>query len=73
MASVSTRLLLLGMMSLPAGCLSTPQTRIEGTEAAIVAQVCRAWVPITYSSKDTAATVLEVRAGNAARDAYCKG
>jgi hypothetical protein len=53
------------------GCLSTPKTRIGETEAAIVADVCRVWLPVTYSSRDTAETVLEARANNAARSAYC--
>jgi hypothetical protein len=63
--------LLLGMMCLPAGCQQTSTTRTDATEMAIAADVCRAWRPVTYSSLDSEQTVLEVRASNAARDAYC--
>lgn len=72
MRSASIGLWMLAMTSCLAGCQLIPPTRTAATETAIVSQVCRAWVPITYSSKDTAQTVLEVRANNAAREAYCK-
>jgi hypothetical protein len=64
-------LFVLAVMFWLAGCSSTLTTRTVETETAIVADVCRAWLPITYSSRDTDQTQLEVRAGNAAREAYC--
>jgi hypothetical protein len=63
--------LLLAMTFSLAGCLSTSTTRTDATEAAIVADVCRAWPVVTYSSRDTEQTQTEARANNAARDAYC--
>lgn len=66
-------LLLLGMTSCLGGCLSLNTTRTSAIEAdkAIAAQVCRVWLPTTYSSRDTEETRLGNRANNAARDAYC--
>lgn len=75
-----TLLLALAMTSCLAGCLSlqtTPTGEIEARAAAIAAdkaiaaKVCAEWVAVTYSSRDTEQTRLEVRANNAARDAYC--
>lgn len=69
-----------GLMLLPmlatacllAGCASSGTLTTE-IERRLVADTCqRAWRPISYSAKrDTPETVLEVRAGNAARAAYC--
>lgn len=57
-----------------AGCSQTSTTLIAGTEARIVSDTCRrAWRPISWSSRDTEQTQIEVRAGNAARKAYCRG
>ena len=72
-ASALRTLLLLGMTSCLAGCLSlqtTPTAAIDADKA-IAAEVCSVWVPVTYSSRDTEQTRLEARANNAARDAYC--
>jgi uncharacterized lipoprotein YajG len=68
-----TRLLPLVTTCLLAGCQLTSTTRTNAAEAAaaIAADVCRAWQPTTYSSRDTAETQLGNRANNAARDAYC--
>jgi hypothetical protein len=63
--------LLLGMMCLLAGCQSILPTNTAATERAVAANTCRAWKPISYSSRDTDQTRLEARANNAARDAYC--
>ena len=71
MANGLMRLLLLVSVTSLAGCLSMKPIAIEETEAAIVADVCRAWKPVTYSSRDTEQTQNEARANNAARDAYC--
>lgn len=66
-------LLVLGVTSFLGGCLSLNTTRTSAIEAdkAIAAEVCRVWVPVTYSSRDTEQTRLEARANNAARDEYC--
>lgn len=68
---VSTLLLMLGTASLLAACQSLQKTNTAATEAQIAADVCRAWRPVTYSSRDTEQTRTEARANNAARDAYC--
>lgn len=70
--SVWKKPLVLVMALLLAGCLPTTTTRIAATESKIVTGVCKVWVPVTYSSRDTLETQLEVRANNAARDTYCK-
>lgn len=64
---------LLAMTCLVAGCVPTLTTQTAAIEADRVtaAQVCKVWVPITYSSRDTEQTQTEVRANNAARKAYC--
>lgn len=76
----STLLLVLGMTSCLAACQTTlgsvltpTSAKAEKTVAAQADDLCtRAWKPITYSRKnDSAQTVLEIRANNAARDAYC--
>lgn len=70
--SVSKKLLPLVMTLFLAGCLQTTTTHIAATESKIVAGVCKVWVPVTYSSRDTLETQLKVRANDAARDTYCK-
>jgi hypothetical protein len=62
---------LLGMMCLLAGRQSILPTNTAATEKSIAADTCRAWRPVTYSSRDTEQTKLQARANNAARDAYC--
>lgn len=69
--SALTMPLLLVMMLFLAGCQQTLTTRTAETERAIAGDVCSVWVPRTYSSRDTEETQLEVRANNAARNAYC--
>ena len=66
-------LVLLVMTSSLGGCQSLTTTRTAGIEAdkAVTVGVCRVWVPITYSSRDTDQTRLEVRGNNAARGKYC--
>lgn len=41
------------------GCSPAVTTRTAATEAAIAADVCRAWIPVTYSSRDTDQTQLK--------------
>ena len=66
--------LLLGMMFLVVGCSQTLSTQIGEIDRSIAAGVCKAFPAITYSSRDTERTQLEVRAHNAARVAYgCEG
>lgn len=62
---------MLAMMFCLAGCSLTTTTRTKETDARITAGVCTVWKPITYSSKDTPQTQLEVRGNNAAQKAYC--
>lgn len=66
-------LTLLAMTFLMVGCTQTLTTRSAGIEAdkAAAGAACKAWKPLTYSSKDTDQTQLEVRGNNAARGAYC--
>ncbi len=55
-----------------AGCQSG-KIRSTGITADPRPPVCTVWKGISYSAKhDTAETVSEVRANNAARAAYCK-
>lgn len=72
-ATAWTGLKVLGMTFCLVGCQSLQTTRTAGIEAdqAVTAGVCRVWVPITYSSRDTDQTRLEVRGNNAARGEYC--
>lgn len=82
MESVWMRLPLLGMMFFLAGCSPTTTTLTAATnlignsqamqtDTRLAADACRAWKPVTYSSRDTGQTQLEARASNAAREAYC--
>lgn len=67
-ASASRPLMLLGamLMSLPlAGCQTL------GSATRYLDTSCGAFRPITYSSRDTAETVKQVRGHNAAFDALC--
>lgn len=74
---VSTRLSTLAMTCFLAGCSQTLTTLSGGTEPAeeadqaIATDVCRAWKPTPYSSRDTPETQTGNRANNAARVAYC--
>jgi uncharacterized lipoprotein YajG len=70
-ASGSAALLMLATTSFLAGCSPTSSTLTVETESAIAADVCQAWQPVTYSSRDTEQTQLQARANNAARAAYC--
>lgn len=54
-----------------AGCTTTMGT--GGTEQAIednALEVCAAWLPISWSTRDTDQTVREAKANNAARIAW---
>lgn len=72
------RLNLLGMMllALPGlvGCghlTSGVGTANRPMELRAARALCPAWQPITWSTHDTAETIQQVKAGNAARDAAC--
>ncbi len=65
-----TLLPLLAMLPLTAACQTTA-TRINAIESRIAADVCSAWQPVTWSSRDTEQTQREVKASNLARDVYC--
>lgn len=67
---------MLAMTLLLVGCQSiqttlTGETEVAKAERSIASDVCRAWKPVTYSSRDTPDTQLEARSNNAARTAYC--
>lgn len=73
-SSIASALIVLSALAttcLLAGCSPTLSTQTAATEAGIAADVCRAWQPVTYSSRDTEQTQVEARANNAARAAYC--
>lgn len=70
MGAARAPLLMLAMMCFLAACQSSPATRIAATDAAVAADVCSVWRPVTYSSSDTDQTRREARANNAARLAY---
>lgn len=70
-AGALARLPMLATMSFLAACSQTSGTLTVATEAAVASDVCRVWQSVTWSSRDTDRTQLEVRANNAARDAYC--
>jgi hypothetical protein len=57
-------LLLISMPTASCATLGSAPTRFIDTS-------CSAFVPITYSAKDTPATVAEIRAHNRAYDAIC--
>lgn len=69
-----TALWMLGTTFCLGGCLPIQTTQTGAIEAdqVVVTSVCRAWLPISYSSRDTEQTQLEVRANNAAQSAYCR-
>ena len=57
-------MLLLALTPLLTACSTTTMVS-DGTS-------CLAWRPITWSRKDTAQTVVEVKANNARRKSYCE-
>lgn len=79
-ASVYAGPLMLATMFSVAACQSILPTPTAGTEeraaeaeAALARHICQeAWLPTTYSSRDTPETQLGNRANNAARDAFCR-
>lgn len=60
---------MLVMLSILTACQTT--TNIAATDERIAAGVCEVFPPITWSSRDTAETIEQVRRHNAGRDAYC--
>lgn len=71
------RLLTLGMLLSLTACgtlSSTPvsPTPTQGISTAYPKVACLVWKTITFDRlKDTTETILEVKAGNVAREAYC--
>jgi hypothetical protein len=57
----------LGMLSILGLTGCAKMTAIVGTEAA-----CQVWKPISWSSKDTDQTIVEVKVNNARREGFCK-
>lgn len=85
MGPVFGKLLMLAMMCSVAACSPTLTTPTVGTDQAtiekaaaaavssVVTETCaKAWLPTTYSSRDTEETQLGNRANNAARDEWCR-
>jgi hypothetical protein len=60
---------MLAMLSilLLSGCAS--QTATVATNGA----VCKVWRDVSWSSKDTTATIIEVKQNNARREGWCEG
>lgn len=55
------------------GCMTTTDfggTTRQKAEADVLDEVCRVWLPIRWSRNDTAPTIRQVKAGNAARKAW---
>ena len=54
---------------------SCATTGIGGTDPAIgdaaIRRVCAAWPHVSWSLRDTPATIRDAKAGNAARDGFC--
>ncbi len=54
-----------------AGCAMTTDTGATSapaeTSEAVVAQICTAWLPVSWSSQDTDQTIAEAKANNRAR------
>jgi len=62
------RLLLATLLILPlAGCSSLMATK--ETDVA----VCTVWRDVSWSSKDTTGTIIEVKQNNARREGWCTG
>src|SRR5688500_3002171 len=52
-------------------CATTDTDATRGAAgAAAIARICNAWPPVTWSSRDTAETIREAKANNAARLAF---
>lgn len=61
---------MLATLSILTACQTTTNT--VATDEAITAGVCSIFSPITWSSRDTAETIDQVRRHNAGRDEYCE-
>lgn len=66
MSSLSRTWLTLPMLGLLSALTACSTTRTGETKA-----VCAIFPPITYSSRDTPETIIQVRQHNAGRDSYC--
>ncbi len=62
MRRLGLALLLAGATVTALGCTATTAT--SGSE-------CAVWLPISWSDQDTEQTILEIKANNARRDAWC--
>lgn len=71
-ANVFARLSVLGTMCCLGACQPMALTPTVAIDTRTAEQVCSVWKAVSYSSKDTSQTQLEVRANNAAREAYCR-
>lgn len=64
MRTVPTRMLAAVLLTLTAGCATTPTSVGSGG-------VCAQWRGITWSRRDTPETAVEVKGSNARRAAWC--
>jgi hypothetical protein len=58
------------MLVMPLMCLLTGCSTLTGT-VETNKSVCAVWKDISWSSKDTTQTILEVKVNNARREGYC--
>lgn len=57
---------------MPTGCLTGTSTRgIEEQVDLTIVEVCKTFPNLTWSSKDTPETILEIKRFNAAQDKLC--
>lgn len=61
------------LMPLLAVVLPVTLVGCKTTDSGGISACASAWHPITWSQKDTARTIEEVKANNARREAWCKG
>jgi hypothetical protein len=69
MSAPARRLLLPLLLALILTSCATTGTGAIDAEA--IATICAAWPAVTWSSRDTQATVADAKANNAARAAFC--
>jgi hypothetical protein len=67
-----------GWLKLPPLALALTLTACATTgtgaiDAEALKRVCAAWPAVSWSAQDTAATITDARANNAARAAFCAG
>lgn len=66
LASLFAVTLLLG------GCVTTTDTAEIEARLLSKTAVCKAWLPVSWSLKDTDQTILEAKQNNASRKVFCE-